>query len=274
MSHAPTLKRLTLPELAARKGADPIVVLTAYTAPMAALMDAHVDMLLVGDSLGMVIYGFDSTLPVTLEMMIAHTSAVMRGSSRAAVVCDMPFGSYQASQTQAFVNAARIMKDTGCAGVKLEGGRELAPTIKMLTERGIPVMSHIGLMPQHVHRYGGYKTQGKTDADRARIMADAVACAEAGAFALLLEGIEEPLAREITARVSIPTIGIGASPACDGQVLVAEDMLGLFERTPKFVQRFGDLRGVISASIEAYATAVRTRAFPGLLHCFGVKDLH
>lgn len=274
MSKHNAQRRLGLPEIAARKGGEPIVVLTAYTAPMASLLDAHVDMLLVGDSLGMVLYGMESTLPVTLDMMIQHTKAVMRGSARAAVICDMPFGSYQASVPQAYVNAARILKETGCAAVKIEGGREMAPTVKHLAERGIPVMSHIGLMPQHVHRMGGYKTQGKTEAERARILADAVACVEAGAFALLLEGVEEPLAREITERVSVPTIGIGASPACDGQVLVSEDMLGMFERTPKFVQRFADLRGEIEKGVKAYSEAVRTRSFPSPAHCFGMKDLH
>lgn len=275
MSKQASAPRRTLPTLMAQKGSAPIVVLTAYTTPMAALYDAHVDMLLVGDSLGMVLYGFDSTLPVTLEMMIQHTKAVMRGSCRAAVICDMPFGSYQASLPQAFVNASRIMKETGCAGVKIEGGREMAPTVRMLAERGIPVMSHIGLMPQHVHRLGGYKTQGRTETDRKKIMDDALASVEAGAFALLLEGIEEPLAREITTRVSVPTIGIGASPACDGQVLVAEDMLGLFERTPKFVQQFADLRGEVSKGVKAYAQAVRERTFPSAEHLSGMKkDLH
>lgn len=269
-----TIKRLSITDLAAMKGRAPIVSLTAYTTPMAALLDPHVDMLLVGDSLGMVLYGFDSTLPVTVDMMINHTRAVVRGSKRACVIADMPFGSYQASHPQAFLNCARVMKETGCAGLKLEGGKELAPTVRMLSERGIPVMSHIGLKPQHVHTHGGYKTQGKTQAAQQRILEDALACEEAGAFALLIEATEEPLAREITARVKIPTIGIGASPACDGQILVCDDMLGMFEHTPKFVQQFANLRGEITKAAATYGAAVRERSFPTPSHCFGIRDLH
>lgn len=271
---SPNIKRLSITDLAAMKGKAPIVSLTAYTAPMATLLDPHVDMLLVGDSLGMVLYGFDSTLPVTLDMMVLHTRAVVRGSQRACVIADMPFGSYQASHPQAFVNCARVMKETGCAGLKLEGGKELASTVRMLSERGIPIMSHIGLKPQHVHAHGGYKTQGKTEAAKQRILEDALACEEAGAFALLIEATEEPIAREITARVKIPTIGIGASPACDGQILVCDDMLGMFEHTPKFVQRFANLRGEITNAVTAYGEAVRERSFPAPSHCFGIKDLH
>lgn len=275
MSHAPSKpKRLSIADISALKGKTPIVCLTAYTTPMARLMDAQVDVLLVGDSLGMVLYGFDSTLPVSLDMMINHTCAVVKGSEHALVIADMPFGTYQASGQQAFLNCARMLKDTGCAAVKLEGGKELAPTVRMLSERGIPVMSHIGLKPQHVHIHGGYKSQGKTSAAQQKILDDALACEEAGAFALLIEAVEEHLAREITARVKIPTIGIGASPACDGQVLVSEDMLGLFEHTPRFVQQYANLRGEISKGIEAYVSAVRGRTFPTPSHCFGVKDLH
>ena len=263
-------KRISITDLTARKGGQPIVALTAYTAPMATLLDPHVDILLVGDSLGMVLYGFDSTLPVTFDMMLNHTRAVVRGSQQACVITDMPFGSYQASAQQAFVNCARMMKETGTQALKLEGGKELAPTVRMLTERGIPIMSHIGLKPQHVHTHGGYKTQGKTAEARKRILDDALACEEAGAFALLIEATDEALAREITARVKIPTIGIGASPACDGQVLVSEDMLGLFERTPKFVQQFATLRSDITKGVEAYAKAVRDRTFPAPAS----KDLH
>lgn len=273
MSQAPTppkIKRLSVHDIRARKGQQPLVALTAYTAPMATLIDAHVDILLVGDSLGMVLYGFDSTLPVTLDMMIQHTRAVVKGSAHAFVITDMPFGTYQASMQQAFLNCARVMKDTGTQAVKLEGGKELAPTVRMLTERGIPVMSHIGLMPQHVHTHGGYKTQGKTSEAQKRILEDALACEEAGAFALLIEATDEALAREITERVKIPTIGIGASPACDGQVLVSEDMLGLFEHTPKFVRQFASMRSEISKGVEAYAKAVRERTFPAPAS----KDLH
>lgn len=262
MSHSTEIKRITVPGIQSMKGTQPIVVLTAYTAPMAAILDSHVDMLLVGDSLGMVLYGMESTLPVTLEMMIAHTQAVMRGSKQALVLCDMPFGSYQASHEHAFISCARVMKETGCTAVKLEGGRELASTVHMLSERGIPVMSHIGLKPQHVHSHGGYKTQGKADADRARILEDAIACEKAGAFALLLEAIDPTLARDITQQVSIPTIGIGASVTCDGQVLVSEDMLGLFEKTPRFVKQFAHLRGEIEKGAHAFSTAVRRREYP------------
>ncbi len=277
MSQAPNpikARRITLSDLARKKGKEPIVALTCYTAPMAALTDPHADILLVGDSLGMVLYGMESTLPVTLDMMIQHTRAVMRGSSRGFVLVDMPFGSYQASPQQAFVNAARIMKETGCSALKLEGGKELAPTVRMLTERGIPVMSHIGLRPQHVQALGGYKTQGKTEASRKQMIEDALTAEEAGAFALLIEASEEPIAREITARVKIPTIGIGAGPACDGQVLVAEDMLGLFDFTPKFVQQFADLRGEISKGVSAYSEAVRNRTFPSPAHSFGGQEMH
>lgn len=277
MSQAPKpskVKRLSINDITAMKGKQPVVALTAYTAPTAALFDPHVDLLLVGDSLGMVVYGMDSTLPVTLDMMINHTRAVVRGSQHALVVADMPFGTYQASMPQAFLNAARMLKDTGCAAIKLEGGKELAPTIRMLSERGIPVLSHIGLKPQHVHIHGGYKTQGKDAAAQRRILEDALACEEAGAFAVVIEATEEPLAREITARLKIPTIGIGASPACDGQVLVCDDMLGLFDFTPKFVQQFANLRGEISKGVAAYAEAVRARTFPTPLQCFGIKDLH
>jgi 3-methyl-2-oxobutanoate hydroxymethyltransferase len=260
--------RFTIADIAARKAKEPIVVLTAYSAPMATLLDPHVDVLLVGDSLGMVLYGFDSTLPVTLEMMIAHTAAVVRGSKRALVIADMPFGSYQASAEQAFIACAQMLSCTGCGAVKLEGGREMAQTVRMLTERGIPVMSHIGLKPQYVHVSAGYKAQGKTEIDRAYIMEDARACEEAGAFALLIEATEESLARDITECALIPTIGIGASPACDGQVLVSEDMLGLFDHTPRFVEQFGQMRTLITQGVEAYANAVRTRQFPTEKHCF------
>jgi 3-methyl-2-oxobutanoate hydroxymethyltransferase len=271
MSQHQRIIRRSITDIQAMKGNAPIVVLTAYTAPMARLLDAHVDILLIGDSLGMVLYGFDSTLPVTLEMMIAHGAAVVRGSQQSLVVCDMPFASYQESPGQAFRNAARVLKETGCGCVKIEGGREMAETVRFLSERGIPVMSHVGLKPQYVHMHGGYKYQGRDEATRAAIINDALACEEAGACMLLLEGVAESLAAEITQRVRIPTIGIGASPACDGQVLVSEDMLGLFEQTPKFVQRFADLSAEITRGVAAYADAVRTRKFPTLTHCFGTR---
>lgn len=272
MSHQNSLpaKRLSIPEITARKGAEKIVILTAYTAPIAALLDAHCDMLMVGDSLGMVVYGMDSTLPVTLDMMIAHGAAVVRSAKRAAVVVDLPFGSYQASPEQAFMSAARVMKETGCQAVKLEGGAEIAETIRHLTRHGIPVMAHVGLMPQHVHQQGGFKAQGKEAAAHRTILNDAKAVAEAGAFAVVLEGMMEPLAAEITANLSIPTIGIGASPACDGQVLVVDDMLGMFEHTPRFVKKFADLRSSITSAVRDYAFEVRRGSFPGEAQCYGV----
>jgi 3-methyl-2-oxobutanoate hydroxymethyltransferase len=254
--------RLSAPSIRRMKGGDKIVCLTAYTAPMASLLDTQCDLLMVGDSLGMVVYGFDSTLPVTVDMMIAHGAAVVRGSQRACVVVDMPFGSYQASPAQACEHAARILKETGCSAVKLEGGREMAETIATLTSRGIPVMAHIGLMPQHVQVMGGFKTQGKTRDAETRLREDAVAVADAGAFSVVLEGLVEPLAREITQLIPIPTIGIGASAACDGQVLVVDDMLGMFERSPKFVKRYAHLREEITSAAAGYASEVRAGTFP------------
>lgn len=266
-------KRLTIRALAKHKNAEPFVVLTAYTAPMARLFDPHVDVLLVGDSLGMVLYGFDSTLPVTLGMMIAHGAAVRRASMHALVVVDMPFGSFQSSPAVAFENCARVMKETGCDAVKLEGGEEMAPTIRFLTERGIPVMAHVGLKPQHVHTLGGYRYQGRTDDEAQAIRRDALAVQEAGAFCVVLEGVEEALAREITTKLAIPTIGIGASAACDAQVLVAEDMLGLTgsDYVPSFVKHYADLSPLISEAVSAYARDVRARAFPDANHVYGKK---
>jgi 3-methyl-2-oxobutanoate hydroxymethyltransferase len=251
------------------KGGPPIVGLTAYTAPIARLLDGHVDFLLVGDSLGMVVYGFDSTLAVTLDMMIAHGAAVTRSSSRALVVVDLPFGSYQEGPAQAFRSAARVMAETGCAAVKLEGGAEMAETVQFLTRRGVPVMGHVGLMPQSVHAAGGFKVQGRGP-DGERVVADAVAIAAAGAFSIVIEGTLEPVARAITDRIAVPTIGIGASPACDGQILVTDDLLGVFtEFTPRFVKRYAELAPLIAAAAEAYAGDVRARRFPGPEHCFG-----
>jgi 3-methyl-2-oxobutanoate hydroxymethyltransferase len=254
------------------KGGPPIVGLTAYTAPIAGLLDPHVDFLLVGDSLGMVVYGFDSTLPVTVEMMIAHGAAVMRGSEQALVVVDLPFGSYQASPEQAFQTAARIMAETGCPAIKLEGGIELAETVRFLTSRGIPVMGHIGLMPQSVNASGGFKVQGRGRQGSERVAADAAAIAEAGAFALVIEGTIERVARAITEAVPIPTIGIGASPACDGQILVTDDVLGLFTQfKPRFVKRYAELAPLIGAAAAEYAAEVRARRFPASEHCFGMQ---
>jgi 3-methyl-2-oxobutanoate hydroxymethyltransferase len=252
------------------KGGAPIVGLTAYTAPIARLIDPHVDFLLVGDSLGMVVYGFDSTLAVTLDMMIAHGSAVVRATRQALVVVDLPFGSYQESPQQAFGSAARIMAATGCAAVKLEGGAQMAETVRFLTRRGIPVMGHVGLMPQSVHAAGGFKVQGRGREQAEEVIADAVAIADAGAFSIVIEGTVEPVARKITEAVPVPTIGIGASPACDGQILVTDDVLGVFtEFTPRFVKRYAELAPLIAAAAEAYAGDVRARRFPGKEHCFG-----
>jgi 3-methyl-2-oxobutanoate hydroxymethyltransferase len=257
------MKRLTVPRIRQRKGGEPIVMLTAYTVRMAQLLDPHCDMLLVGDSLGQVIYGLPHTVAVTMEMMAAHGAAVVRGSYHAAVIVDMPFGSYEASPEVAFTNAARLLKDTGAAAVKLEGGRVLAPTVEFLTSRGIPVMAHVGLTPQAVNMLGGYGVRGKSDEEANSIIEDAVAMDKAGAFAMVIEGVMEPIAIEITKKVSCPTIGIGASALCDGQVLVTEDMLGLFERTPKFVKRFGAMSELVEGAVTHYAQEVRSREFPG-----------
>jgi 3-methyl-2-oxobutanoate hydroxymethyltransferase len=263
---------VTVPEIAARKGGTPIVCLTAYTTPMARLLDPHVDILLVGDSVGMVLYGMDTTLPVTLDMMIAHGAAVVRGSERACVIVDLPFASYQESPAAAYRNSARVMAETGCDGVKLEGGAEMAETVAFLTARGLPVMGHVGLRPQSVKAMGGYAVQGKDEDAARRLVDDARAVAAAGAFSIVIEGTMEPVARALTAAVAVPTIGIGASPACDGQVLVTEDILGLFpDFTPKFVKRYAELAPEIEEAVKAFAEDVRSRAFPGDEHCFGAK---
>jgi 3-methyl-2-oxobutanoate hydroxymethyltransferase len=266
------LKRLTIPAIRKQKGGTPLVMLTAYTVRTAQLLDPHCDLLLVGDSLGQVIYGLPSTVPVTLEMMAAHGAAVVRGSYHAVVLIDMPFGSYEASPEKAFESAAYLLKATGAAGVKLEGGAAMAATVRFLSERGIPVMGHVGLTPQAVNALGGYGARGRTAAEAEKIVSDARALDEAGAFAIVIEGVVEPIAVEITRSVSCPTIGIGASAACDGQVLVAEDMLGMFERTARFVKRYDDLATRISAAAEAYAGDVRTRAFPTADQTYAPKD--
>lgn len=257
------MKRLTVPRIRQRKGGDPIVMLTAYTVRMAQLLDPYCDMLLVGDSLGQVIYGLPHTVAVTMEMMAAHGAAVVRGSYHAAVVVDMPFGSYEASPEEAFRNAAHLLKETGAAAIKVEGGKVLAPTVEFLTSRGIPVMAHVGLTPQAVNILGGYGVRGKSDEEAKSIVEDAVAMSKAGAFALVIEGVMEPIAIEITKKVACPTIGIGASASCDGQVLVTEDMLGLFDRVPKFVKKFGTMSTQVEDSVKQYAAQVRDRSFPG-----------
>ena len=266
-------KRITVVDIRARKGGQPLVCLTAYTALTAVLLDEHVDLLLVGDSLGMVLYGLDTTVAVSLDMMIAHGAAVMRGARRPCVIVDMPFGSYQESREAAFRASARVMKETGAAGVKLEGGTEMAETIEFLVRRGIPVMGHVGLLPQSVNVAGGFRSRGRSKRDSDAIMADAHAVSDAGAFAMVIEGTVEPLARAVTEAVEIPTIGIGASPACDGQILVTEDLVGLFSQfKPKFVKRYAELGGQISDAAGAYAKDVRRRRFPAPEHCFGVKS--
>lgn len=259
---------LNADDIRARKGQIPIVSLTAYTTPMARLMDAHCDFVLVGDSVGMVLHGLPSTLGVTMEMMILHGRAVARGLSRAMLVIDMPFGSYEESPAQAFRNAARLMAETGAAAVKLEGGTGMADTIRFLVARGVPVMAHIGLTPQSVNTLGGYKVQGR-DAQAETVLADAHAVTDAGAFCLVLEKIPQTLADQITGEVAIPTVGIGASAGCDGQILVVDDMLGLFtDFKPKFVKRYGDLGSAAETAIAAYAAEVRARVFPAAQHVF------
>jgi 3-methyl-2-oxobutanoate hydroxymethyltransferase len=264
--------RITAPEIFARKGGAPIVALTSYHAHTAAIADRYVDFILVGDSLGMVMHGFETTLPVPLDLMIMHAKAVMRGAKRALVVVDMPFGSYEESPSQAFHNAARVIKETQCGAVKIEGGVRMAETIRFLADRGIPVMAHIGLTPQYINMFGGFKTQGRRRSEWGPIEADALAVAEAGAFAVVLEAIAEPLAAQITKKISIPTIGIGASAACDGQILVMEDMLGLSPRVPKFVKEFGRVGEAIDRAIAAYAQEVRKRQFPAKANTYDTAD--
>jgi 3-methyl-2-oxobutanoate hydroxymethyltransferase len=271
MSAHDDIKRLAAPDIRARKGGEPIVCLTSYHAHTARIVDRHCDIILVGDSLGMVMHGFETTVPVTLDMMILQGHAVMRGSKRALVVIDMPFGSYEISKEQAFTSAARVLKETGCGAVKLEGGRRMAETIAFLAERGVPVMAHVGLTPQSINTIGSFRAQGRDMEDWAPIEADAKAVADAGAFAVVVEAVAEPLGRRITAQIPIPTIGIGASPACDGQVLVLEDMLGLSPRVPKFVKRYTELGPSIEDAVKAFAGEVRSRAFPAPEHVYGMR---
>jgi 3-methyl-2-oxobutanoate hydroxymethyltransferase len=264
-------RRLTAPDIRARKGGEALVCLTAYHAHTARILDGYCDVILVGDSLGMVMHGLESTVPVTLDMMILQGNAVMRGAKHALVVIDLPFGSYEVSKEQAFASAARVLKETGCGAIKLEGGRRMAETIAFLVERGVPVMGHIGLTPQAINVLGSFRAQGRDETDWAPIEADARAVADAGAFSVVVEAVAEPLARRITAEVAIPTIGIGASATCDGQILVLEDMLGLSPRVPKFVKRFGDLGPSIEAAVKSYAEEVRTRHFPAADHVYPMR---
>jgi 3-methyl-2-oxobutanoate hydroxymethyltransferase len=270
MSRHTETRRTTAPDIRARKGGDPIVCLTAYSAPMAKLLDPHCDLLLVGDSVGMVMHGLPNTVGVTLEMMIMHGQAVMRGAERAMVVIDMPFGSYEAGPEIAYVNAARVLKETGAQAVKVESGPSIAATVAFLVERGIPVMGHVGLRPQAINVDGKFRAKGRTDQERAQVLAEARATDVAGAFAIVVEGVDESLAPEISAAVAAPTIGIGASVLCDGQILVTDDLLGLFEWTPKFVRRYADLKGVIDQAVAAYAADVRARRFPAAAETYAL----
>jgi 3-methyl-2-oxobutanoate hydroxymethyltransferase len=263
--------RVTAPQITARKGGEPIVCLTAYTAPMAEILDEVCDLILVGDSVGMVIHGLPNTVGVTMEMMILHGQAVMRAAKRALVVVDMPFGSYEGAKDVAYANAARILKETGCQAVKVESGPTIPETIAYLVRRGIPVMGHVGLRPQSVLVDGAFKAKGGRESERARVVAEAEATADAGAFCVVVEGVAEALARDITAAIEAPTIGIGASSGCDGQILVTDDMLGLFDWTPKFVRRYADLRGEISTAVRAYAEDVRARTFPAAAETYFSK---
>jgi len=272
MSVHQTVARVTVPQLMACKGKQKITMLTAYSAPIARLLDETLDAILVGDSTAMVAYGLPDTLTITLEQMTAHAAAVVRSTQHACILVDMPFGSYQESPQQAFANAARLLGASGATGVKLEGGQALAETTRFLVDRGIPVLAHVGLMPQYVNTMGGFKAQGMSEEAAERIVQDALAHEAAGAFGVLIEGVAEGLGRRITETVSVPTIGIGASPACDGQVLVTEDILGLSgRRIPKFAHQFADVGEVIRTAVQQYAAAVRDGSFPALENCFGVK---
>ena len=269
MSASTRSTRISARSLASRKSGEPIVALTAYSAQIARILDPHCDLILVGDSLGMVLYGMPTTLGVTLDMMVAHGRAVVGATTHACVIVDMPFGSYQESPEQAFRNAARLMAETGASGVKIEGGAEMADTSTFLVARGIPVLAHIGLTPQSVNTLGGFRVQGREEAAAERLLGDARALAHAGVFAMVVEGTVEPLAKEITHAVAVPTIGIGGSSACDGQILVTDDVIGLFEDfTPKFAKRYAEVGNVIGEAARAYAADVRARTFPGPEHTF------
>ena len=266
------MARITVDDLKARKGGTPIVSLTAYTSPMARFLDPHCDFLLVGDSLAMVVYGLETTRGVTLDIMCAHGRAVTRGSSHALVVVDLPQGSYEESPKQAIASARRVINETEAQAIKLEGGTEMAATIAAIVDAGVPVLGHVGLLPQKAEHRGAFKIQGRDDEGAKKVIADAKAIADAGAFAMVIEGTVEPVAREITETVAVPTIGIGASPACDGQVLVTPDMVGLFaDFTPKFVKRYANLGVALEEAVKEYADDVRSRRFPGLEHCYGVE---
>lgn len=272
MSTQSQIRRRSALDISKMKGKKKIVSLTAYHAHTAGIIDPYVDFILVGDSLGMVMHGLETTIPVTVEMMILQGHAVMRGSKQALIVVDMPFGSYEESPQAAFRNAARIMKETGCGAIKLEGGTLMADTIRFLVERGIPVMAHVGLTPQSFNTMGGFKVQGREEEEWGALEADAKAVADAGAFSVVVEGVAAPLAKRMTEAINIPTIGIGASADCDGQILVLEDMLGLSDWVPKFVKKFGSLREHIEQSVVSYAEAVRDESFPAKEHTYAMRD--
>jgi 3-methyl-2-oxobutanoate hydroxymethyltransferase len=271
MSAQNLIRRITAPQITARKGGDPIVCLTAYDAPTAAIVDEFCDLILVGDSLGMVVHGLPSTVGVTLDMMILHGQAVMRAAQKALVVVDLPFGSYEDSVETAFRNASRVMMETGCQAVKIESGSYAAETVSYLVERGIPVMSHVGLRPQSMHVMGGFRARGRKTAVADEIMANAIAAAEAGSFAVVVEGVSEEIADKVTAAIDVPTIGIGASAQCDGQILVTPDMLGQFDRVPKFVKKYGNQREATRQAVANYAEEVKARSFPGSENLYHFK---
>ena len=265
------VKRVTAPEITARKGGPPLVCLTAYTTPVAEILDPVCDLLLVGDSVGMVMHGLPNTVGVTMEMMILHGQAVMRAAKRALVVVDLPFGAYEGPKEVAYANAVRLLKETGCQAVKVEAGPTVPETIAYLVQRGVPVVGHVGLRPQAVNADGAFKAKGRTNAEWSRVVAEAEATADAGAFCIVVEGVAEALARAITDAVPVPTIGIGASAGCDGQILVTDDMLGLFDWTPKFVRRYANLRETITQAVAAYAADVRSGAFPGAAEVYTLR---
>ena len=271
MSAQNSIRRMTAPQITARKGGEPIVCLTAYDAPTAALVDEYCDLILVGDSLGMVVHGLTSTVGVTLDMMIMHGQAVMRTAHRSLVVVDLPFGSYEDSVESAFKSASRMMMETGCQAVKIESGSYAAETISYLVERGIPVMSHVGLRPQSMNVLGGFRARGRSKEISDEIIENAISAAEAGSFAVVVEGVSEDLANRVTKAVDIPTIGIGASAQCDGQILVTPDMLGQFARVPKFVKKYGNQLEATRDAIAQYASDVKDRRFPGEANLYHFK---
>lgn len=272
MSAHARVNRMTAPKIRALKGERPVVCLTAYTTPYAEILDPYSDLVLVGDSVGMVMHGMKNTLGVTMEMMIMHGASVVRGARHACVIVDLPFAGYQESPAQAYRNAARLLQETGCAGVKLEGGIEMAETVEFISRRGIPVMGHIGLTPQSFNALGGYAARGRRRDQWQPIIDDAIAIDQAGAFSLVVEGVAEPLAQEITEKVNTVTIGIGASPKCDGQILVTEDLLGLFDKVPRFAKRYADIRTDIEQAVKSYAEEVQARTFPGPDHYYSMRD--